>query len=179
MWSVGDEPARHPAALPGGCRLSPGCHSAGSPSGRGRALRSARRSSREPTAGIACGPLPLRTSSPSAAGSVRVGEPAIRGPMPPSPARPWHLAHDARPLLLARASRTARPAASRCAEPRVELGPRHDLHRGEHSRVLEPAQLGALAGVGTDLGRPRTTSGCRCRGSRRSCRRAPGSTTSG
>ncbi len=86
-----DEPARDLAALPGRCRFGSSCHSAGSPSGTSRAPAPARPSSpsRPPAS---CGGRSGRGSR-APPGRMSVGEPAMRGPMPPSPFMPWHLAH--------------------------------------------------------------------------------------
>ena len=76
-----DEPARHPPALPGGYRLSPGCHSAGSPSGSWPARRSARRVQLGADGGHRRAARPLRTRVSSACGfgeRRRPGDPRRR-----------------------------------------------------------------------------------------------------
>ena len=140
-----DEPARDLAALPAGYGL------AGLPATR-RALLQVAASAAicssvqpEPTAGIVR--RPSWTIFASAAGSLSVGEPAIRGPMPPSPFIPWHLAQTPVHCSLPSSPEPVVLLGPALLEPGVERGWRHDLDRREHSCVLESAELGALAGV--------------------------------
>ena len=88
-------------------------------------------------------PRPFRTSSSTAAGSDRSERASDPRPDPPSPIKPWHLAQT--PRSLAELPRAGALCCAPLREPGGELGFGHDLDRGEHLRVLEPAQLGALA----------------------------------
>ena len=71
--------------------------------------------------------------------------PAIRGPKPPSPSRPWHLAQAPRHSSLPSDDVPACCCVARSSSHSVELPGRHDLDGGGHLRVVEPAELGALA----------------------------------
>ena len=139
-----DEPARHPPPLPGGYRFSPSCHSAGSPSGRWRALRPARPSSpRRPRASLRARPLRTRFSSACGFGERRRSgdaraDAALAG-------EAVALGAHAFPLLLAELGRPCVCVVALLVEPRVERRLRHDLDGREHPRVLEAAQLCALA----------------------------------
>ena len=90
---------------------------------------------------------PLRTSFASAVGVAqrrRASDPWADAALA---VHPVALGADARPLLLAQLARARVLLGPALLEPRVERGWRHDLDRGEHLRVLEPAELGALARV--------------------------------